>query len=64
MKAFLQWLVNFRAGQLTQVTTAVVVLAGVARGFGWIDEATYQAIVGLFGAGVVVGVARKPFQGQ
>lgn len=58
----LKRIANFRKGQLTQVTTAIVVLAGVAHSMGWIDAETYHALAALFGTGVVLGVARKPFQ--
>lgn len=62
MKDLLRWLVNFRAGQLTPVTTAIVTLAGVALSFGWIDQETYQLIATVGSVGIGAGLARKPFQ--
>lgn len=58
----LKWIANFKAGQLTQVSTGIVVLSGVAHQIGWIDDQSYQYLAAIFGGGIALGIARKPLQ--
>lgn len=63
MLQILRSIVHFQAGQLTQIATAAVALTEVSAVFGWITPEARQSLLGLFGAGVALGVARKPVRG-
>lgn len=60
MLEIIRALAHFQSNQLTQVMTALVALTEVAASFGWITPESRQALMGLFGAGVALGIARKP----
>lgn len=57
-----QFLADFQAGRLTNISAAIVPAAQLLYHFGLLDQATYELILNIAGGGIGLGLARKPLQ--
>lgn len=47
---------NFLKGKRTYICAIAIALLSAANYLGWIDQASYQTLLGLFGAGGLFGL--------